>query len=171
MTKMTFENDIASAKAFLEDEKIESVIRMCVLKQDNGWKRWLDECGNSLILQSNKKISIRASGKEYPETTSDLYRKANYSDVVRISKWSLYICNDINSLHLLYGKDERLRASICSNGRWIKNESPLLAGKDLLWLMADGYIDRKIDISSLKIPKRFGFKPKISERIDFCQIK
>ena len=152
--------EIASIRAFLENDNIDHIIRLCKLTPKESWYIWRDEANNQLVISMSTKKIITIQSKKEPLTTRDLYRKSTPEQIISISSWGLIAEGKCGMVGLWVGKDDRLRGTYVYNKKWQSNPYPILCGYNLLNIVASNYQKRiKQEYSEINIPKRFGFQP------------
>lgn len=127
-----YQRDIASGRAFVNDDSFELIVKMCKLKPRKTWKIWEDEGGNTLRLQKDHNCHIYPSGTE--TKSKDIYRKSKPAQIANASHWALLGFGRESAVWFL-GNDGRLRASWFENGVWKENRLPLLSGIEILKLI------------------------------------
>ena len=151
--------EVASARAFLEDESFETVVSVCDLKPIKGWDTWEDDAGNILRVEKNKRIRTYPTKHELTYT-KDLYFKAPPAQILQHSYWLLALIGEPHSAILLMGNDGRLRFCYFVEGVWKANYFPLTIGINPIKTVVNGYIN--VRPRKVKIPKTKFIKPKLA---------
>lgn len=156
---------LASVRAFLPNDKcIASIINLCDLYPVNdSWRHWTDHLGNFIKIHNTKRVvSFTNDPIDHKDMiVTDIYFKATPVKISSLSKWAFISfgkdqTHSFNSLYIWFlGRDDRLRFLSYNNGKWLKNEPPLVSGIDTLRpvlrnLDIKGY--RQSDILRIKGP-------------------
>lgn len=125
--------------AWSEDKTLEQIIRSCRLKPyslftrmeygTNLEKHWVDEYGNSLIVEE-KNVQIVSNDLSIEKDTrisTDLFYGRNIEYFIETGKSALITYNIVS----IYGDDQYLRSFVFDEQRWV-NISPLMIGIDVL---------------------------------------
>lgn len=132
---------LASVNAFLpNDELVGIIIKLCNLHPvGKSWRKWTDHLGNFLQIYNNKKVvSFSQNPLGNDEIITDVYFKAPPEKLAHISNWAFVSfgkgqTDSFNTLYIWFlGIDNRLRFCSFHNGKWLKNEPPLISGIDTL---------------------------------------
>ena len=162
---MSKEKALASVKAFLaKNLEVVSLISLCDLyPTQDSWRKWTDHQGNFIQIHNNKKVISFTSNplNQEDRIVTDVYFKSFPKKIFSISKWGFISFgrdnNNAFSICFLWllGHDNRLRLLTYTDGRWIKNSPPLIAGIDTLLSIikhkdVNGF--EKVDILNIKGP-------------------
>lgn len=144
---------IASARNFINNDNLETIINICNLKPLNNddWKIWVDNEGNKLHLTKTKRIITKKNKYNIKLDTKDIYRKALPESIYRYSYWGLFIIGENKSILNLLGNDGILRSCYIKNGEWKYNFPSSLLGFDILNAIANRYLDEEFaEIKNIK---------------------
>jgi hypothetical protein len=140
---------ILTAKGYTELDHFPFLIKMCRLKPyqllfgDKSWKislhrHWIDEFGNSLLINRKKKLEIRLHDLRIDRNelvSSDLYGELAINKLASMSKLAFFLIGEEYGIISFLGIDNYLRTSIFINGNW-KVCSSLYLGLRVLRAMA-----------------------------------
>jgi len=152
---------LASARAFLDDKKFDTIVQICALKSRNDWRVWYDENNNYLRLHKNGSIHIYPSN-EIEIDTNDIYRKSKPDQIANVSCWALLGFGREDSVIWFIGNDRRLRVSCFQNEHWIRNQLPLLSGVPILKLIAERMTilpKQQVELDSFEFAYTTGWPP------------
>lgn len=166
---MTRDQALASVQAYLPDDKeIIRIINLCHLNPiddyTNGWREWKNHYSPRLIVQKNKKLTIKY--KEADFKSSDIYEYSSLNDISKMSKKLLFIDANLAKGHcfcfLFWGKDDRLRYRRYLDDMWFKDPPISLPLEDIRILVKNECIDGYcsfVPVKNLKQSHKKSFQP------------